>query len=829
MKNIFNIFKNTPKTTQPNYIKVQAKDNADYKILTQILDTHIDFSRKEIKHWREAIQLAKAPETPNLVDLQDIYTDKGMDAHLQAQIMLRKMAVQNTPFFIYKDSGEIDPQASTIFNKKWAFDIIDELLNSVLFGTTIIEIQQVSKNNVSFAVIPRRNVVPKLKKVLTNAYDYQTAIDYSAPQYANTIIQLGDDDNIGIVNNILPQLIWKNHAQQSWAEFSERFGIPMVVAFTNQRDPKFISELNDKLRDLGESVSATMPIGTQLEIKQPTNTDAYQVFKARMDFCNEEISKQIVGGTMLSDSGSSRAQSEVHERNLDAKISLGDMRLIEFYFNDIIIPVLQRNGLAVPANTRFAFDKTMQLSPKETLEIVKGLSENYTISAEWVSKTFNIPLEAKAITSTEPSLDPNAKKKSFDTPQALAPCCGPITAAIKDTEVKNLKNRLNTIAKELYNQNSDTALANTALSATQTANILNKALAEGFDISPDIAYDSPDYVAYQAMQMNVFQFSAAKQLDMLQYANAMLLDEKGERRSFHSFQQKIDLLGNDYQKNKLRAEYNLATATGQSAANWHRLMADKQNVPYVQYQTMADSRVRNEHSTLNNRVFSLNDANLGKILPPNGWGCRCELVAYPYKPKEVADAGALIGSAKIKADFQINRAVAKEVFTANQMYIKTNIDEQLAKLNDITWQHYGLAETPVSDVALKIDDKLTIKDVRKAFTEAMDKNKNVVYEDYMKRKLVLGENNFIKHTEGKYILSDENRHLYFDKIGEVLAEPTEVYLRYYGVLPSMRYIKYYNDGSSIIVQGGFNEEGLFEIGSWFKNNTQENRKGWLVK
>ena len=42
--------------------------------------------------------------------------------------------------------------------------------------------------------------------------------------------------------------------------------------------------------------------------------EAFAVF---LDYLDKQISKLVLGGTMISDNGSSRSQSEVHERTTD--------------------------------------------------------------------------------------------------------------------------------------------------------------------------------------------------------------------------------------------------------------------------------------------------------------------------------------------------------------------------------------------------------------------------------------------------------------------------------------------------------------------------------
>ncbi len=147
------------------------------------------------------------------------------------------------------------------------------------------------------------------------------------------------------------------------------------------------------LQALGEAATAVLPEGTSLNIQPFTGGDSFQVYKAQIDALDNEISKAIVGGTMVTDNGSSRSQSEVHERNLDEKLAQADSRLVEFTVNDQLFPILEYWGYGIsPKTDYFEFDRGSELTLKEHWDIVNAALQHYEIDQEWVSKTFDIPI-----------------------------------------------------------------------------------------------------------------------------------------------------------------------------------------------------------------------------------------------------------------------------------------------------------------------------------------------------------------------------------------------------------------------------------------------------
>ena len=69
---------------------------------------------------------------------------------------------------------------------------------------------------------------------------------------------------------------------------------------------------------------------------------------------------------------------------------------------------------------------------------------------------------------------------------------------------------------------------------------------------------------------------------------------------------------------------NISTAYG--AGRVREIERSVDVVPYVQYRTSGDSRVRSSHAELDGLIFRTNSPEWKKIAPPNGYRCRCVVV-----------------------------------------------------------------------------------------------------------------------------------------------------------------------------------------------------------
>ena len=860
----------------------------DFKdIVNQIARQFKDQSRKDIQKWRKALQMADLPEKPRLNFYHDLIDDLLTDGHLQAQIQLRANATLNTEFQIGRE-GNINEEATKFLKQQWFYDFQREAIMSILRGTKVLQFTKLNGLNVKLETIPQRNVVPVLQTVFPDL-SKEEGIRYDDPYYENWIVQVGKDKDLGVLNNIVPAIIWKRNVMQAWAEFCERFGLPMVAAYTNRGDQESIDRIDTMLSKLAQAARGVFAEGTRVEFKEANRTDAYQVFDKFIERNNREISEAIVGGTMLTDDGSSRSQSEVHERNLDDKIAAPDKRFVEFLVNDKLLPLLRNQGYSfVKEGYRFSFDRSHKLPLEKFWTITQGLMQSHEVDTNWLSKTFNIPVTGKKkdrlVDSPKSKFQiPKSKFQNLNSakgiplgqiPNSANPCqrhpfgegflwkgiplgqsrnyptaCCPEPAP--EAAGGEFQRKILQIQKEMLQQLWDgSALNSEAKMMALEADYLMKALLKGWGKRRmEADFNAPDHLALQMMEFNLFEFSASKTEARLASLSQLLVDKETLNiRSFSDFKREAEKITNQFDKNWLRTEYNLSVAVGQNSAAYLRFMAEKDEVTsLVRYQTAGDSKVCSEHQILDGKVFSLNDREARDLWPPNGYGCRCEMVQHLGEKNTVISQGGaakkLLGDKFLTSQFNLNRGDLKQVFTKKQFYASIKgLDE---KLNNMKFDStYGLKpwETFKNKLKpIKLDHTITGENVKELFKANVKRGKRELsqrdasgmgFTDYLKRKMILSKESFDRHTRGKYLKPEEQRHLLFPHLQSILNEPDEVWLnnhdRNEGTF-QVRYLKFYKDRAVII---DTNLEGdNMEISTWYNLKVEDGdkRNGLLIK
>ncbi|PID88599.1 MAG: hypothetical protein CSB03_00540 [Bacteroidia bacterium] len=826
LSNIFN-FGKTPKAkadTKP--LRSRGKTNP---AIMQIVEKFKDNSRKDIDKWRQAIQMAQHPEEPKYTAYFDLIDDLMTDGHLQSQIQMRKMSSMNTDFqVINRKTGEVNEELTFILQQQWFFHFIGWAWDSILFGTSLIEFQSFDRHLIKPVLIPRRHTIPSQYKIVPDLEKENQYILHNNPKLAPWLLCVGDRKDLGIMNNIIPNLIWKRNVAQAWAEFCERFGMPLITATANTSDDKTIDKVHGMLLKLGEASVGTFPPGTDIQFQEANRTDAYNVYKQFIQLNADVISKQLVGSTMLSDQGTNRSQTEVHERSLDDRLAQSDKRMLAFVVNDQLFPLLKLQGYKITDDDLFEFKNAEQeIDLSQMWQIARGLLEkDYEIEQEWLSKTFNIPILGKK--SEEKDEGEGEKKKSKANALALKnerypQCeCGQHTIALGGKVRKMLKDLTSDLIEQVYNK-KDTTITFGRMIVAEALELLT-GLRSGFKTSA--SYTSPDLLVLQMMEYNVFEFSASKTEARLAAMTDLLIDkEKKELREYEDFKELCLKETKNFNESWLQSEYNLSVAVGQTSAQYLRFMSEKDTVTsFVKYQTAGDNLVRASHQVLDGKIFNLSDKEAMDLWPPNGYGCRCEMLQellHTTDPKYR------------NSQFEINRGDLKQVFTKKQFY--SDIKGLPEKLNTMTFDKYGLTSYSKMKGKLKpikLDESITEKNLKELFKPIKGTQK-MGFKDYLGRKMTLDKKVFDSHTTGKYLNDNERRHQLFPHIKDILSNPDEVWYNNPHKLKNKfqsRYIKFYKDRMIVIDCNLDDKQGL-EIQTWYNGIIKEKdlRKGLKIK
>ena len=862
---------------------MKHKQAAAGPISTQIIVQPVVRTVHDVASWRSALRMA---DNGNRTKLYDLYSDILLDGVLADAIDKRIDAVKDADLSFTIDNKDVDVMYDLMDTVEFE-ELIGEIMMAKFWGISVDEFDFDEEHTFRFTSINRKHIRPKLKEIVRQQTD-DRGISYAGD---DRVIQWGKDDDLGLLLKVSPLVIYKRGGFGDWAQFVELFGMPLRIGKYSAMDEASRRELIRAFETAGSAPYLVIPKETEATQEANASSGNGLLYKEFRQACTEEILITILGQTMTTVDGSSLAQGQVHMA-VQEKKHRADRRFVERMLNRYFVPMLIRRGYPITGGKFRYMDAKREL---EVPEIVQ-LSDILPIPQSYLHEKYNIPLpepgEPIARRQAQPLFGvPEGDSEGDETDEETAPDKGkadapapdkkasegdaPTSGKVKHADRGNLFSRVldffvparssgratsniltlseATLADALIWQTIETkgrAYFSADLFA-YTHTELIRGLRKGYrraDVrlaDGGFVYNANDDAYLVALEQNLFHFSAAKTLAEVNELNRLFRESKG----FNDFRKKAKGVTRVFNEQWLRTEYGTAVSVAESASTYRRLMAQTNVFPFWEYRTVGDNRVRQEHRDLEGVILPIEDPRWQKIMPPNGWNCRCYIV--PKMAHEAADLdmeemraqcdGYLDSNEWKRCEaqgFGINRADVAEVFTADQMYIRKFPDMSSKTLEQITPREWGVGE---SLDTLKREAESEVPKYEGSAEAWFEVNKVVEagaellkVKDYAGRVWQMGKKAFTIHSTDM-VKKRRFRTEFLDAIREVAAAPDEVWLarerkdRINKVKAIDNYvmIKYYKD-EAIAVAGKVDKSKL-TLKSWYVLKDKNARRGLLIK
>lgn len=691
------------------------------EIMSKVVNVQLTRFGQEISDWKNGISAWEDPDNPQTVDLIRVYNDLVLDPHLTAAMETRKSRTLSKDYKVVNEEGEENDEETDIFNSIWFRDYVKMALDSRFFGYSVIQFgNRVGKSFDYIKLVPREYVYPQKQAVRESPYSNYPCLPLTIGKYAPWTQYVGKrGDDLGLLAKAGPMLIYKKTAQGAWTEFAELFGAPFRMGKTNIRDKALNDNMYFMLENMGRNAFGVFDHEDELEFIGDKKSDAYEVYDKLIERANSEISKLILGSTMVMDDGSSQSQAEVHERTLEA-IDKDDSLFIQEIVNNDLIPWLnQYHDFNITGVWKW--DDAEKISKEEQfkrdIELIK--TGKYEVPASYISETYGVPLTEVEEEDEDPkdpkgpkggkpgdlnnSLDSKKKALSLDKEGFCGACNG----------VLDLENNLDDEPIN-WNEKTVTDVINGVYAGKYTAenlpvgvyNKIAKEITKGLDqglLAVGDAADTFDPNFVRSLKNNAYVFSGAKTFQQVREMSDFIADNQGRRVPFGEYEVKAREVFDTYNRNWLRTEVLQAENSAQMASRWQEIAEEEEFLPFLKYDTVGDKRVRDDHKKLDGVTRPVNDPFWDTYYPPNGWRCRCDVQQEDEeaKPTNMGD----IDLPMVPPSMQINVGKKKVLFGPKHPYFI--VEDQFKELKE---DNFNL---PIPKDAQKVEVKAPKKEVKK--------------------------------------------------------------------------------------------------------------------
>lgn len=389
-----------PFTIAPKGKAAKAKKES---VMSRTYAVQVKRLRQDVGNWRDALERAEGVYFPDRTSLLTVYADLVLDLHLSSVLETRKINVLRQRWKLQDAAGEAQPALTKLLRKAWFRDFCSLALEKIPYGHSLIEFEPgpAGYEFGKVTLVPRQYVSPELGIVRTMP-GMITGTDFrNDPAFSPWLIEVGAIDDLGLLNKAAMFTICKKNVIGAWADFTELFGMPFRSVSTDA-EGEDLDRIEEALENMGQAAYGVFPEGTEVKFIQAAtaNERLYDLFIERT---NSELSKLILGQTMTTDSGSSRSQSEVHERVADA-YTADDSEFLLTLINDTLIPFLIRHGYPLQG-CEFVWDQTVTLPKAEQFKIVQGVMQysGHQVSRKYLEETFGVEFDDEQPAAAAPA------------------------------------------------------------------------------------------------------------------------------------------------------------------------------------------------------------------------------------------------------------------------------------------------------------------------------------------------------------------------------------------------------------------------------------------
>lgn len=363
--------------------------------IRSIVPKTLSRTRSDIATWRGALRAADNIDNPRRARLVNLYEDVMLCAHLTSQIELRQKSTLLTPFEI-KVGGKIDEEATAALNAaKWVTELNTHILDSVMYGHTLVELSLTHNVNepVAVALLPRQNVIPESGTLLLREDDTRGIPYREVREFGTWLLEFGKEHDYGLLNKAVPHVLFMRFAQSCWSELCEIYGIPPRFIKTDTQDPEMLNRAEAMLRDMGAAAYFIIDRTEEFQFAKGADTNG-DVYNNLIALCKEAVSVLVNGAVIGQDTVNGNRSKEESSIRLFEKLVTADRKMLAGYWNAAVIPALMQLGILKPGST---FGWQQQEDIEKLWTMVVDLLQHKDVPNDWIEEKFGIPCTDKAL------------------------------------------------------------------------------------------------------------------------------------------------------------------------------------------------------------------------------------------------------------------------------------------------------------------------------------------------------------------------------------------------------------------------------------------------
>ena len=377
--------------------------------VTQVTDKYSEYPSNGLTPVKLA-EIFKEADAGDILRQAELFEEmEEKDPHLFSQLQTRKNAVTGLDFEIipFDTDDERDKEIAEFVEAQingieGLEDIMLDLLDAVGKGFAVSEIMwSYDGGHVVIGDIRSRHQ----KRFFWDSEDTFKVRTDEAPEGielpGNKFIlhrykaRSGHPSRAGVLRVCAWMYLFKNYTLKDWVAFCEVYGMPLRLGKYQpgaSEDDK--RALMQALAQIGADAAGIFPNGTTIEFVNTEKASSTDLYERLARYCDEQVSKAILGQTLTSDSGGgSYAQSKTHNDVRQDLIVADCKALAATLRRDLIRPLVLFNFGEDRRIPYIRFDAEESEDLERTANILGTLIEKtgLKVPTSYIYKKFSIP------------------------------------------------------------------------------------------------------------------------------------------------------------------------------------------------------------------------------------------------------------------------------------------------------------------------------------------------------------------------------------------------------------------------------------------------------
>jgi hypothetical protein len=323
--------------------------------------------------------------------LMDLYDYCMLDLHLTSIVDSLFHQIIGERYSIRDSEGNVNEAATKLIKKSWFPKYIRGVLESKLYGYSLIELGDLNKKTGTLEevrFIERRNVAPLDSLVLEYMYD-TSGWDITSDEYKEDYVLVDGDEGLGWLIKALPIVMSKRFALSSHTQYAETYGTPMIVGKTTDDSYEEKKYLANEIAEARDTRVIVTGLEDDITFLNQISNDTNKIYTELVRLTNDELTMLILGQSATTESQAYAGSAEIQYRVMVDRVE-AIREFVQNNVNEDLIWRLQEKGMDIPEGSTFEYSNVLEMSPESKKDLFQVLLGSYEISAEEIESTFGV-------------------------------------------------------------------------------------------------------------------------------------------------------------------------------------------------------------------------------------------------------------------------------------------------------------------------------------------------------------------------------------------------------------------------------------------------------